>query len=215
MARFSFSHIVLSATAALGLQSLFIAEARAVSFRVVAGGGYEKLQEEKQEGVEKTPDPLAGYALQALGELGFLDSMPGFSLLAGGGFRYSVLSSKSDGLEYTINPLMAAAEFGAEFSMLPMLRVQGLLGYDHALQGDAKIKGDLGTTRVDEKFEIEDFTRFQISARALVTVAPFVSLGLEPSYFRGSWKLKQKDLFIVETEDFSGFAIKAVAAFTL
>lgn len=211
MARFSFSHIVLSATAALGLQSLFIAEARAVSFRVVAGGGYESVQFEKEESDPETPKPFTGYALQALGEVGFLDTVPGFSLLAGGGLRYSKITAKDGDSESTLNPLMVAGEFGAEFSLIPLLRVQALVGYDSSISGEYELKGGGNSY----SFDLDYFRRFQVSARALVTAAPFLSVGLEPVYFTGSSKVKDTDNLGLEESKFSGYAIKAVAAFTL
>ena len=215
MARSSFSHIVLSATAAFATQSLFAPEALAVSFRVVAGGGYESLHPEKDEGETETPKPQKGYALQALGEVGFLDTVPGFSLLAGGGLRYSKLSSKDEGFEFTIDPLMVAGEFGAEFSVIPLLRVQALVGYDSSLSGKTKVEGETDGVPVSESIDFEYFRRFQVSGRALVTAAPFLSVGLEPTYFTGSLKWKSEGGIESPESKFSGFAIKAVAAFTL
>jgi hypothetical protein len=177
----------------------------------VAGGGYENLQIEKSE--EETSDPNAakGYTLQGLGEVGFLDSVPGFSLLAGGGLRYSSLKAKEIAVESTLTPLMAAVEAGVEFSAIPLLRLQGLVGYDYGLSGKYELEGD----GVDLSLDLKKFNRVSISARALLTVAPFVSLGLEPTWYTGEFGIKENDGIKVDDVDFTGWAVKAVAAFTL
>lgn len=204
--------------AALGLlaQSFVVSRAEAVSFRVVAGGGYETLQGEKREGADaQEPEPFKGYALQALGEVGFLDSVPGFSLLAGGGLRYAGLSAEQSGLKVETSVVMAAGEFGAEFSALPLLRLQGLVGYDYGLSGEVKFSGKVGSVEIDSSNDLDYFNRFQVSARALFTVAPFLSLGVEPAYFTGKFRLKPEGDEEMKQQKFSGYAVKAVAAFTL
>jgi hypothetical protein len=167
--------------------------AQAVSLRALGGVGYGSLDVVKN-GDEDQSDPLKGSTVSVLGEIGFFDSIPGFSLLGGAGLKYAGLSSDKDGLKTTFNPLNAIGEFGAEFSLIPMLRVQGLATYESMISG--KIKGE-GTTS-GQSFSIESkvdsFSKYGLTARALFTVAPFISVGLAPTYTLGKLKVKSSSV---------------------
>jgi len=196
--------------------------AHAVSFRVVTGGGYESLQAEKDDDDEKTPKPANGYTLEALAEVGFLDTVPGFSLLAGGGLRTSSLKAKEEGYKVTLNPTMIAGEFGAEFSLIPLLRLQLIAGYDLGIAGGVKVEASSAATSglgagtlMSETYDFDTFGRFGITGRLLFTVAPFLSVGLEPTWYTGNYKVEEKDGFKADEVKYTGYAAKAVLAFTL
>ena len=196
-------------------------EAHAVSLRVVAGAGYENMQVEKDDDNDKTPKPATGYTLEALGEVGFLDTVPGFSLLAGGGLRTSSLTVKEDDIRGTLNPTMLAAEFGAEFSLIPLLRVQAIAGYDLGIAGGAKVEGKIqnavtgNSVTISETYDFDTFGRFGLTGRLLFSVAPFLSVGLEPTWYTGNYKLESKNGFKPDEAKYTGYAAKAVVAFTL
>jgi hypothetical protein len=182
--------------------------AYALSVRALLNGGYEKITVDSQD--ESKDISLSGYTVGALAGVGILDSIPGFSLLALGALRQESLKHEAEGIELTLNSTLVGAEVGPEFSLIPLLRIQALVGYDYKLSGKIKSKIDgLGT---DAQEDLSQYGRFNVTGRALLTLAPTISLGLEPSYHSGSFKAKGEDS---EKQNFTGFSAKAVVAFTL
>ena len=201
--------------------ALFSTVSFAASFRIVAGGGYEKMQIEKPDGAVNTPKPLTGYGLSAMAEVGFLDSIPGFSLLGGVGLRYASVTEKSDNVKTTWNPTTAVVEFGPEFSLIPLLRVQALATAEVHIAGEYETvyKPNEDSTKENEglsteKLKMKNFKKYGVTARVLYTVAPFVSIGLEPSYSLGSTTF-ESDGDDPSKVDFSSLGLKLVAAVTL
>ena len=201
----SFSNLISSRTSFQILSLVGVAwglcqfsAAEAVSVRVVGGVGYGSITSEKKEGAEKDPEPITGWTASAIGEVGFFDSIPGFSLLGGAGLKYYSLSSNIDDVTSTFKPLNGLAEVGAEFSLVPMLRLQGLVSYELLLAATSEAKGTSDGKDFEAKLKVEKFEKIGLTGRALFTVAPFVSVGVAPTYTFG--KLKQK----VESVKFDG-----------
>jgi|GEM_PF-5927090 len=200
--------------AVCGIASLFpCASAYALSVRALVNGGYVKLNADTEDARgNKLDHELKGYTVGALAGVGFLDTVPGFSLLALGGLRYE--NMENDGEYYTVklNPTMAAFEVGPEFSVIPLLRLQAVVGYDMAISGKAKYEFKSSGLSVNSEEDLKSLSRFNVTGRALFTIAPLISAGLEPSYHSGKFEVDTKN---AKTNDFSGFSIKGVIAFTL
>jgi hypothetical protein len=208
---------LLKSTVILGCSVLTVSQAQALSLRVIGGAGYESITGEKKDGEAKDPEPFTGYSVSAVGNVGFFDSIPGFSLFAGGGLRYLTLSNEEktdDGInvESTTSETFGVLEAGAEFSMIPLLRLQALTTYELGLSGEAKVKAQ-GT---ETKLKFEKFNRLGLSGRATMSVIPFLSVGLEPTYYmniKSKVEDKTGDSTDKSDSNATGFAIKAIAAF--
>jgi hypothetical protein len=200
----------------------FYSNAKALSLRLYGGGGFESLNID-EEGYKD--DSFIGYSVSGIANVGFFDTIPGFSLFAGGGIRQ--LATKLEGTIYgfksslKFSSTLAVVEGGAEFSMIPLLRLQALGTYEYALNGkvETSAEGIDPTTnnplKITTNNDIDKFARFGLGARALLTVMPFLSVGLEPTYYM-NLKLKLKDLSLnVKNTDAngSGYAIKGLVAF--
>jgi hypothetical protein len=223
--RFSFFSL---ACAAASFSSFFaFASAQAASLRLMANVGYSSATLEAKENSGEEDSTAKGYTVGALVGVGFLDGMPGFSLLANGGLKISGLKADEATSEAVITPLQATVEAGAEFSAIPLLRLQALLGYDHLLSGKNVVKPKSAPSGWPSELEadLKKFNTLNLTGRALLTVAPFVSIGLEPTLLlSGKYATKAASVTVgnekinfeeSESKIKSGYSIKAVLAITL
>lgn len=206
------AHVVAGGTLVCAAAASTVSQ-EAFAFRLIAGLGYESLQTEKMNNEATEPKALTGLDLEALAQFE-LFGVPGFALIGGAGLKNAILSSEDTDqgvkTESDFNLTHVNVEAGAQFSALPLLTLQAVAGYDFGVAGNAEVKTRGTTIDVD----VEGSNRFHLTGRALLTVFPFLSVGLGGSWFQGELETKA-DNFPKQTRDFDGYAVKGLVSFAL
>lgn len=206
---------------AVVVSTVFAQDAFAVGVRIIGSAGYASMDSTSKEDNAKTKT-FTGYDLGLIGQANVIDLAPGLGLVAGGGLRRAVVSHKDGDTVTIVSPTAIALEAGVEFSALPLITLQGLVGYDMGIMGDVVSTDVAGLG--DLKGELSAGGQFNVSARALFTVLPFLSVGVEPTWYTGSFEIKESKDYekykaVISADarkfDYSGYAIRALASFSI
>jgi hypothetical protein len=178
---------------------------------ILGSVGYQSMTAEQKAG-DSTEKPLTGLGLGALVQFDLVSAKV-VSLIAGAGLRNSNVSDEQDGIKMTVNNFAATGELGVDAAVIPMLLNLQLTGsYDYGITGsidyEPKFPG------VD--FKVDKASSANINARGLVTVFPFVKLGLEASYRMASMTVKTEIAGVSDTETtkLNGTSISGLVGFS-
>lgn len=200
--------------AAAALSGLFAAlvptQSFALDVNILGRVGYDSIQSEKEDGDTEDPKPLTGFDLGVMAQVSFLD-LTVASLYGGAGLSYISVSRSEGDNKFSESLIVLPLEAGVSFKALPLLTLQGAVGYDLGLSGSGESKSALGTSDI----EITSHGAVTLTARAMMSVLPFMMGGLEFQYMpSGSQEFKLKDFDNAKGKgDITGYAIRLVAGF--
>lgn len=216
-----FSSVIILGLALAALSATQVAQA---DLRILGTGAYMSQTSDKEEGDTSSDSDRTGtgYHLQALGQYDIISPIPGFAIFGGVGLGRRSLSKEQSSettigtvkAVFTISTTILTGEVGAQFSAIPILTLQGALGYDYGLSGETKAEITIPAAgKTTTTTDLSTYWDARLTGRALLTVFPLVRAGLEMSYIP-TGKLKAKDSTTKET-GFSGYNIGVVAGVSL
>lgn len=200
-------NIFVAAAALSGLCTALVpTQSYALDVTLLGRLGYDSIQGEKAEGADSEPKAITGYDLGVLGQVSIVD-LSLVSLYGGAGLSYVSLSNSDDGTDNSASLLVLPLELGVSFKAIPILTLQGAVGYDVGLSGTGKVKTDGVTTN----FDITSHGGVTLTARAMMSFIPLFMGGLELQYMpTGSQEIKPDGGEKVKG-DISAFAVRLVA----
>ena len=218
-----------SAALVVTLLSVQSQSAFAWGFRLLAGGGYENFQIEDTDtdgnGTKEKPKAATGANIGLVGQAELIDIVPTVKIVGGLGLKKSFLSSTTSigSLDITtkLSPQTVGPEAGLQIGLIPLITVQAVAGYDFGLGGTIqttlKSTGSAATLETTpSKGTFDSHGQFHLTGRALLTVFPLVSAGLEAGWQSGKFKYKDKDDSVLSKETkYSGYKINAVVSLSL
>lgn len=168
------------------------------------GAGYEKIT--PSEGDTEDSTGFSG-GVVAQWQLTTLEGL-GVDLVGGVGGEYLNVSYDQDTAAGSVSANTSATllrlQFGAERLLTPGWTLQGTVGYEHMLFGDAEVEVAGQTTTSD----LDRMRRIRLSLLGAYAVAPNVGLGVEGHYIpMGIISLKDAD-----DEDITGLGVRLVVS---
>ena len=190
-------------------------------FRVLAGGGYENFHVPEQDsgGFSQDAHSLTGGNIELIGQAELIDIVPTVKVIGGVGVKKSFLSFKQtvSGSEVTrkFSPQTFGPEAGIQIGLIPLITVQAVAGYDFGIGGEtSKLAGASKAETVTGNFDSQG--QFNLAGRALLTLFPLVSAGVEAGWASGKCKFKDKTEDTVSPEyKYTSYHINALVSLSL
>ena len=151
---------------------------------VLGGAGLDTLKQTSPDAGKG--DELKGLSIGALARFDIV-SLGVAGIYGGAGLRYLSLSRDVSSVKVTVTGTAAEAELGGRFSVIPaLLGIEGGVVYDYGLSGKSKVEAG----GISVETDLDSMSRLGLAARALVSLAPLVSAGLELGYNTADIKVK-------------------------